>query len=134
MDDKGERVCGITSVVLCVFNAVALVLLAIGFGTVRRLATSMYADFGVQLPHPTRLLLAPPDGLLAFLVLVLLALLIGKEWLVPKWKPLCLNVAWLLAGIVATVLLCMALMLPLFQFGACLPKDVPTPPPAEESL
>ena len=134
MDDKGERVCGVVSILLCVLNGVSLLVITGGMLKVRHALANIYVNFGGSLPLPTRILMAPPDWAVVLLLSALLAVLIVKEWLMPKWKPLVFNIGWLLAGIVAVVAICVALSLPLVRMvgAAALPGS--TPPPIEEAF
>lgn len=133
MDDKGERACGITSIILCILNGLSLLSFAWLFLLLRRVLGEMFADFGGQLPVPTRVLLGLPSWLVVLTVVVLLALLIWKEWLAPRWKPLILNVVWLLAGAVATVAILALLALPLVNAMSAVAQLNAAPPPAAES-
>lgn len=43
-------------------------------------------------------LLSLPSVLMVILMMTLLVILIGKEWLRPAWLPLVLNILWLVSG------------------------------------
>lgn len=118
MDDKGERVCGVVSVLLCLLNGAGLLLFTAVFLRIRPEFAALYGSAKVSIPFATRIMLETPVWAAVLLLLVLLAALVAKEWLAPKWKPLVLNVGWLLAGIAISIVLLVLLAFPLVNMLA----------------
>ncbi len=104
---------GTVSVLLAVLNGLGVLASAFGMLYQRPRFVEVYADLGVALPVVTRMLIAIPSSVVLFVALLLLALLIAKEFISNKTVPLVINVVWLLVGIAFAVLGAMALMAPL---------------------
>lgn len=113
MDERKNRICGIVSIVLAVLNGLGLIGFAISLLFQRPKFATIFSDFGATLPLLTRAVLAIPNGLIVFGTVLLLALLVGKEFIRRKTIPLVLNIAWIAAGIGISLLFAWAMMAPL---------------------
>ena len=110
---KGTNtVLGITSIALAVLNGLGLLGFSGALVFQRRVFMEIFMDFGVTLPLPTRLVLMIPGGLIIVITLVLLVLLIGKEFIGNKVIPLVLNLVWMVAALGVSLLVTWALMAP----------------------
>lgn len=92
---KVAQVCRIGSVGMAVVNG--LLLLEV-FRLVHQLghrSDGGPAAWAVQGTHVIQLLLTMPSMLIVVLLVALLALLVGKEWIRPPLAPLGLNLLWL---------------------------------------
>ena len=113
MMDRRNMVCGIVSIVLAVLNGLGLLGLAGALVFQRVTFMEIFADLGVALPFSTRVVLMIPNSVIILSTLVLLALLVGKEFIGRKAIPLMLNIAWIAAGFAVSLLLAWALMGPM---------------------
>lgn len=113
MSTTAEKVGRVFSGLFCAANAVTLVLVLVNFLHVRAKFAGIFKDLGAQLPTLTTLLFAPSPSVLMLVAVVLLALLIAKEWLRPVWVPMFLNGLWLALGCAVCLLIVIALFLPM---------------------
>lgn len=113
MNERKNRICGIASIVLAVVNAFGLFGFAFSLLFIMPKFAAMYADFGAPIPFPTQVVLAIPKSVVIIGTGLLFALLIWKEFIPKKTTPLILNIAWLGAGLVISLLLASALMAPM---------------------
>jgi hypothetical protein len=113
MTDGQNRVCGVVSILLAVVNAIGILGSAGALVLQRVTFMEIFTDLGVALPFPTRVVLIIPNSVIILSTLVLLALLVGKEFIGRKAIPLILNIAWIAAGFAVSLLLAWALMAPM---------------------
>ena len=98
LNEKAARLCKRGSIALAVVSGGVL------FATCRQLhqlslhSSADHATVPVQSLGPIEALLTMPSLVFVLLTALLLAILIGKEWLRPTWIPLVLNLLWLGAG------------------------------------
>jgi hypothetical protein len=117
MSEKAEKVGRVFSICFAVVNAVTFILLLSGFLRVRAHFGAIFKDLleGASLPMLTAWFLAISPTVLTVVAIVLLALLIAKEWLRPVWIPMFLNALWLALGAALCLLFVVAMMLPLLN-------------------
>ncbi len=117
MSTTAEKVGRVFSGLFCAVNAVTFVLCLMGFLRARTHFTAMFKDMleGAALPALTALVFAISPTVLTVVALVLLALLMAKEWLRPVWIPMFLNGLWLALGTALCFVFVIAMMLPLIS-------------------
>jgi hypothetical protein len=127
MSAKSDNVCGISSIVLAVLNGLALLVFAIGGLHVRGRFLDIYRELlgHRTLPVATQCVCSVPAWAVLMGTLALLFVLFAKERLRPKWVPLCLNLVWMLIGIVVSVLLSAIMMAPLLTIILQIPSGPP---------
>ena len=115
MGTTAEKIGRVGSISFVVLNAVSFGFCVSGFLRVREHFAAIFKDMleDVALPTLTAFLLNVPVAVVLVLAVVLLALLVAKEWLRPVWIPLTLNALWLALGSVLVVLFFLAMLLPL---------------------
>jgi len=113
MGENKNGICRVVSIVLAVFNGLGILAFAFGMLYQRPKFLAIYADLEIALPVLTRLVIATPGGVVLFVSLVLLALLVAKEFIRRSIVPLVINLVWLVLGLATIMLVAMALMLPL---------------------
>jgi hypothetical protein len=112
MKDGKNTVCGVISVALAVLNGLGLLGFVGALVLQRPVFMQIFMDFGVALPLPTRVVLMIPSGVIVMSTLVLLAMLVGKEFIGRKVIPLVLNIVWMVAALGVSLLSAWALMAP----------------------
>jgi hypothetical protein len=114
MSGKSDRVCRIISLLLAVVNGLALPAMVLGGLRVRGRFLAIYKDLfpGLSLPAVTRFVVSVPAWAVFGVAYLLLGVLVAKEFIRPRWVPLCLNLAWMLAGVMVAVMFAVALMAP----------------------
>ncbi len=124
MSTTAEKIGRVCSLVFTVFNALSFGLCLVGFLRVRGHFAGIFKDMleGAALPALTAFLLNVPVAAVLVLAVVLLALLVAKEWLRPVWLPLMLNAFWLALGCVLVLLFTAAMMLPLVSLMTALQR------------
>ena len=115
MSATAEKVGRVFSICFAAINAVTFILLLNGFLRVRAHFGTIFKDLleGAALPTLTTVFLAVSPTVLTVVAMVLLALLIAKEWLRPAWIPMFLNAFWLALGCALCFLFVAAMMAPL---------------------
>lgn len=115
MGTTAEKIGRVGSIIFVVINAVTFGFCVIGFLRVRGHFAGIFKDMlaDVELPALTACILNVPGAVVLALAVVLLALLVAKEWLRPIWIPLTLNALWLALGSVLVVLFLLAMLMPL---------------------
>jgi type II secretory pathway component PulF len=113
MSTTAEKVGRVGSIVFAAVNAVTFCLCVLGFLRARGHFAEIFKEMAVALPVVTQFVLAVPGGVVLAVAILLLALLVAKEWLRPVWIPLVLNALWLAFGAVLVLVFVLAMMLPL---------------------
>ena len=112
---RGNRVCGIISVILAVVNGLGLFWSVFALIYLRPKFMAVFADLDAELPTITRILFQTPFAVVLMAVPILLALLVAKEFIRIKVIPLILNILWLGSGLALATLLYWALVAPAVQ-------------------
>jgi hypothetical protein len=98
MSEKTEKFCKRGSFALTVMNGCILFAASRQLHQLSLRSSADHTALSVQCPAPIPALFSMPSILFVLLTIILLAVLIGKEWLRPPWVPLVVNVLWLAAG------------------------------------
>jgi len=115
MEKKKFGVAGVISVVLAVLNAIGL-LVSLGFSLhIRHKFIEIYEDLGAELPILTQGVLNTHWTIWILISLLLLVVLIVKEFIPKKRIPLVLNGLFFLLGIVYWAVFSTAMMVPLME-------------------
>jgi hypothetical protein len=115
MSTTAEKVGRVGSIVFAAVNAVTFGVCLVGFLVSRGHFAEVFKDMfaGTALPALTAFFINVPAAVVLVVAVILLALLVAKEWLRPVWIPLVLNALWLAFGAVLVLLFVLAMLLPL---------------------
>jgi hypothetical protein len=112
-DDHRSDAVGGVSVALAALNGILLIAGMATSLVIRQRFWGIFKDFDAELPRATVVFLTLPWIVWVAVTFVLMAALVAKEFVHPKWIPLGLNVAFLVALVGYWVFFVVAMMLPL---------------------
>jgi hypothetical protein len=115
MKESNRDIVGIASILLAVLNGIILVASVGASLMVRQRFADIFADFNAELPTATVIFLSIPWIVWLAVVVVVLAVLVAKEFITRKWIPLWLNLLFIGLAVGYWAVFVVVMMVPLIH-------------------